>query len=233
MAEKHEDMKGEKPKEAATPSNSHSVPAMIAQSLMNIVVQDGARFIYDKVKEAGDAKIEDRASRVRNKHYFADAMVKLRARDPYAADVIQDFFTYYLDNDTDREDFQHNSAMVGTDKDEKMGDTVQFLFDLAQLPSHEHREALLTALGFMGARSMDMYDRAQEILNTVKTMGKQTLAWIERDIANATARLDANTQELRARLEQKKKQQAAVIAARRTNSISSRIRNAWNALCGR
>lgn len=153
------------------PLSFHSVPAMVAQSLMDILVKHGLPFAWKKTEEATDRKIEDTAARARNKHYFAAAVTKLRQRGAdgaAAADCINDFMQNHLDNDTDREDFQHNSAKVGTDKDDKMEDTVQFLYDLAQLPDHQARELCLTALGFIGARSVDMGERALDALTWLR-----------------------------------------------------------------
>lgn len=126
-------------------------------------------WLFGKGRDLVEGKLQTAARRRRNKYYFAAAMVKLRLRDPRAADVISDFNDYGLTADTDREDFQHNAAKVGTDEDNKMDDTVEFLWQLAQLPDHPTRELQLTALGFIGPRSVDMLEKAQAWLQSIRT----------------------------------------------------------------
>jgi hypothetical protein len=189
----HDDKKDEGKKEKMTEKlGLHSIPAMIAQSLMDVAVKEPIQAAVNRLKEYGKRKDEERAqdrqARARNKHYFAAAMVKLKARDLRSWKIIKDFNEQWLDNDTDREDFQHNSAKVGTDTDERMDDTVDFLIDLAQLPGHQEREVSLTALGFIGARSVDMSERAQALLESAKEVAKNLPANLARQAQN----LDTN-----------------------------------------
>jgi len=148
-------------------------PALGKAVVEGVVEGSIIKWVIGHAMATVDRKVEDKVGRARNKHYFAAAMVKLRARDAHAADVIDHFNNDWLGSDparaaTDQEDFQHNAAKVGTDENDKMDDTVQFLYDLAQLPTHEERELRITALGFIGPRSVDMAEHAVAYLEAVR-----------------------------------------------------------------
>ncbi|OGE82379.1 MAG: hypothetical protein A3B10_02790 [Candidatus Doudnabacteria bacterium RIFCSPLOWO2_01_FULL_44_21] len=175
---------------ADTPKGgSHTIKDFLFDGFRELFVTHGLPMMVKLANRASETRLAEREGRKRNKHYFAAAMVKLRLRDGRAADVIGDFVDHWLNTDADREDFQHNAACVGTDKDEKMGDTVEFLWQLAHLPDHAAREVHLTALGFIGARSVDMAEKAVELLKRVRDEVKDLPADAKKKLNEGTKAL--------------------------------------------
>lgn len=168
----------------------------LKQAFLEAVVYELCKHGVSLVKGAATDRHEDAKKRRGDKHAFAQAMDKMRLSSPqgtHAFGVITDFITDdtdpdCLNTDTDRDDFQVNAARTGDTVD----DTVTFLLGLAEtLPNHAERKRFLNAIGYIGKRSVDAIEHAQNALVYLRDLSAKLGVSVSDKFTAAVDGLDA------------------------------------------
>lgn len=142
-------------------------PSLLEDIIREILITHGLPWARDILTGRREEQIKKKG----NKTTFGEAMAKLKASDPGAHDKILDFVGDHLKGrPADQEDFEVNSARTGPTVQE----TVDFLKLVASLSDHDAREVFLNAIGYIGARSVDIKERALKLASDLKKwVGKQ------------------------------------------------------------